>query len=85
LTLVLGVAVNVVLVITPLAAPFSLVKLSYFQWLFVALLSLSIIPFGELYKLVLNKFVPYICTKSGNKSYKNKGKRYIFNKVNKRA
>jgi Ca2+-transporting ATPase len=85
LTLVLGVAVNVVLVITPLAAPFSLVKLSYFQWLLVALLSLSIIPFGELYKLVLNKFVPYICTKSGNKSNKNKGKRYIFNKVNKRA
>ena len=53
LTVLVGVGVNVLLCVTPLAAAFSLTPLTAVQWLIVFALSLSIIPVGELYKLVL--------------------------------
>jgi Ca2+-transporting ATPase len=54
-TVVLGVAVNVVLLISPLASAFSLVKLNIVQWGVVSLSALSILLFGELYKFVLRR------------------------------
>jgi Ca2+-transporting ATPase len=52
-TVVLGIAVNVALLLSPLAELFSLVKLNGWQWLLAAVASLSVLPFGELYKFVL--------------------------------
>ena len=55
-TVAAGVVLNVLLCVTPLSVAFGLVKLSGMQWLTVALVSLSVIPAGELYKLVLRAF-----------------------------
>lgn len=52
-TVLVGVGVNVLLCVTPLSGAFGLTSLSALQWLIVFALSLSIIPLGELYKLVL--------------------------------
>ena len=53
LTVLAGVGVNVLLCVSPLSAAFGLVKLTGVQWLIVFALSLSIIPVGELYKLLI--------------------------------
>ena len=55
-TVAAGVVLNVLLCVTPLSGAFGLVKLNGMQWLTVALVSLSVIPAGELYKLVLRAF-----------------------------
>lgn len=52
-TVLAGVALNVILCVSPLSSAFGLVALSWKQWLIVAGISLSIIPVGELYKLCL--------------------------------
>ncbi len=52
-TVALGVILNVVLCVTPLAPLFGLVALNGMQWLIVSLVSLSVLLFGEAYKLVL--------------------------------
>ncbi len=56
LTVIIGVAVNMLLCISPLSSAFGLVKLSAAQWGIVFGLSLSVIPFGELYKLLLRAY-----------------------------
>jgi Ca2+-transporting ATPase len=53
ITVAVGVAVNVALALSPFKSVFGLVDLSGAQWGIVALLSLSVIPFGELYKFFL--------------------------------
>jgi len=50
-TVLAGVAVNIILCVTPLAGAFGLVSLSWAQWLIVFAVSLSVIPVGELFKL----------------------------------
>ena len=55
-TVLAGVALNVILCVSPLSSAFGLVALSWKQWLIVAGISLSIIPVGELYKLCLRLF-----------------------------
>jgi len=50
-TVALGIAVNVALCFSPLAAAFGICRLNAWQWLAVFAASLSVIPFGELYKL----------------------------------
>lgn len=55
-TVLVGVAVNMILCLSPLSAAFGLVKLSAPQWVLVFGLSLSVIPFGELYKLLLRTY-----------------------------
>lgn len=52
-TVALGVAVNVALCFSPLAAAFGICRLTPWQWLIVAAASLSVLPFGEFYKFVL--------------------------------
>ena len=52
-TVLAGVALNVILCVSPLSSAFGLVALGWKQWLIVAGISLSIIPVGELYKLCL--------------------------------
>ena len=52
-TVALGVAANVALSITPLASAFGIAALSGLQWLVVFGLSLSVVLFGELYKLAV--------------------------------
>ncbi len=52
-TVLVAILINVLLVVSPLAAAFGLVKLTAVQWLTVFGVSLSIIPVGELYKLAL--------------------------------
>ena len=52
-TVAAGVILNVLLCVTPLSAAFGLVKLDGMQWLTVALVSVSVVPAGELYKVVL--------------------------------
>ncbi len=52
-TVLAGVALNVILCVSPLSSAFGLVALDWKQWLIVAGISLSIIPVGELYKLCL--------------------------------
>ncbi len=57
ITAVIGVAVNVLLaVVPPLSAAFDLTVLSGGQWAIVFVLSASIVPIGELYKLVFRKW-----------------------------
>lgn len=51
-TVAVGVVLNVLLTLTPLSAAFGLTKLNAIQWLTVALCSLSVIPVGEIYRLV---------------------------------
>lgn len=52
-TVALGIIVNVALCFTPLASAFGIVSLTAAQWLTVAVASLSVVVFGELYKLIL--------------------------------
>ncbi len=52
-TVALGVGVNLLLAFSPLATAFGLVNLGWVQWLVVFGLSVSVIPVGELYKLIL--------------------------------
>lgn len=54
ITFAAGLVVNVILCATPVAALFGLVNPTLNQWLIVFGASLSIIPFAEGYKLVLN-------------------------------
>lgn len=54
-TVAAGVAVNVALYFSPLSAAFGLCPLMGAQWLTVFLSSLSVIPFGELYKFILRR------------------------------
>ena len=56
-TVALGILLNVLLCVTPLSAAFGLVSLNGAQWAAVFGVSLSILPVGELYKLVLKFFV----------------------------
>jgi Ca2+-transporting ATPase len=67
-TVLVGVAVNVVLIFSPLCSAFSLVRLNALQWLAVTLASLSVLPFGELYKLMLRR--NRNATKGFNKHFK---------------
>ena len=54
MTAFIGVALNVMLPLVPaFRAMFSLTELSGGQWATVLLLSLGIVPFGELYKWVM--------------------------------
>lgn len=52
-TVALGVAANVALCFTPLASAFGIVALNGLQWGVVAGASLSVIAFGEIYKLIV--------------------------------
>ncbi len=56
LTVAAGVAINVLLCVTPLSGAFGLISLSPAQWLAVALCSLSVILFGEVYKLIIRAY-----------------------------
>ena len=51
-TVVLGIGVNVLLVFSPLAGAFGLCQLNAVHWLTVFGLSFSLIPVGEIYKLI---------------------------------
>lgn len=53
-TVAAGIAVNVILCATPLSALFGLARLSLSRWLVCVAAALSVIPFSELLKLVLN-------------------------------
>lgn len=53
LTVAAGVLVNVLLCVSPLSAAFGLVQLTAVQWVTVFGVSLSVIPVGELYKLLI--------------------------------
>ena len=62
-----GVILNVLLCVSPLSVAFGLVKLSAVQWAIAFGVSLSIIPLGELYKLILrlttrrkSRYLPHI-------------------------
>lgn len=56
LTVALGIALNVILCVVPFfAEAFGLVALNGVQWLIVAGVSLSVIPVGDLYKLLFRK------------------------------
>ena len=54
-TVAAGVLINVLLCVTPLSAAFGLCSMSAVQWLVIFGVSLSVIPVGELYKLILRK------------------------------
>lgn len=53
ITVILGIAVNILLSISPFAAAFGLAGLTPLHWLIAAALSFSIIPTDELFKLIL--------------------------------
>lgn len=53
ITVALGIAVNVALCFSPLAGAFGICSLTALQWVAVFAASLSVLPFGELYKFVL--------------------------------
>lgn len=55
LTVAAGIAVNVLLCVTPVANAFSLTALTLGQWLIVFALSISVIPFFELYKFIVRR------------------------------
>ena len=57
ITVAIGIAVNVALCFSPLAGAFGICRLSVWQWVAVFAASLSVLPFGELYKLVLRLVV----------------------------
>ena len=48
-----GVVLNVLLCVSPLSVAFGLVKLDAAQWAIAVGAALSVIPLGEIYKLVL--------------------------------
>ncbi len=52
-TVALGIVVNVALCFSPFASAFGICRLTVWQWCAVFLASLSVLPFGELYKCVL--------------------------------
>ena len=52
-TVALGILVNVLLAISPFAGAFGLVSLGWQHWLVALGLAVSVIPVGEIYKLVL--------------------------------
>ncbi|MDE7181554.1 MAG: calcium-translocating P-type ATPase, PMCA-type [Clostridia bacterium] len=62
-TVLIGIAINVLLAVGPLAPAFGLVNLQWKHWLIVFGLSLSVIPVGELYKLCIR----FITRRGGNK------------------
>ena len=51
-----GILVNVLLAISPLASAFGLCALDWRHWLIVSAVAFSVIPVGELYKLVLRVY-----------------------------
>ena len=53
ITVAAGIAINVLLCVTPLSSAFSLTPLAPLQWLTVFALSVSVIPVFEIYKLIL--------------------------------
>ena len=53
LTVLIGVGVNILLCVSPLSSAFGLVALTGAQWGIVFAISLSVIPVGEIYKLIL--------------------------------
>jgi len=55
-TVLIGVILNVLLCVSPLSGAFGLEKLSAVQWLIVFGVAISIIPFGEIFKLILRLF-----------------------------
>ena len=57
LTVALGVALNVILCVSPLSSAFGLVALGVAQWGLVAASSLSIIVLGEIYKIVFKLYI----------------------------
>jgi len=52
-TVLIGVILNVLLCVSPLSGAFGLEKLSAVQWLVVFGVAISILPFGEIFKLFL--------------------------------
>lgn len=52
-TVAVGVILNVLLCVSPLSAAFGIVKLTGAQWAITFGVSLSVIPLGEIYKLIL--------------------------------
>ncbi|MBD5583566.1 MAG: cation-transporting P-type ATPase, partial [Clostridia bacterium] len=56
LTVAVGIILNVLLCVSPLSVAFGLQKLTAVQWIAVFGLSFSVIPAGELYKLLLRTF-----------------------------
>ena len=52
-TVFAGIVINVLLAVTPLAGAFGLVHLGWQHWLIALGLAVSVIPIGEIYKLVL--------------------------------
>jgi Ca2+-transporting ATPase len=82
-TVVVGVAVNVALLMSPLGGAFALVKLNAVQWVVVSASALSILLFGELYKFVLRRVER--CAKGFNKQkvyeYNNKAAKNCVNTV----
>ncbi len=56
LTVTAGILVNVLLAISPLASAFGLCALDWRHWLIVSAVAFSVIPVGELYKLVLRAY-----------------------------
>ena len=63
LTVALGVALNVILCVSPLSSAFGLVALGGAQWGLVAASSLSIIVLGEIYKIVFKLYIKKKCKK----------------------
>lgn len=58
LTVIIGIVVNLLLCFIPiLSNAFGIVPLNAFQWAVVFASSLSIVPIGEIYKLILRKIV----------------------------
>lgn len=53
ITVAVGVILNVLLCVSPLSVAFGLVKLNAVQWVTVFAVALSILPFGEIFKLFL--------------------------------
>lgn len=66
-TVLAGVLLNVLLCVTPLSAAFGLVNLTAAQWALVFGISLSVIPVGEAYKLVIRRISRGKRTESGVK------------------
>ena len=52
-TVAAGILVNVLLAISPLAGAFGLVNMGWQHWLIALGVAFSIIPVGEIYKLIL--------------------------------
>ncbi len=55
-TVAVGVFVNILLCVSPLSSAFGLVQLSAVQWCIVFGAALSVIPLGEIFKLIIRLF-----------------------------